>query len=59
MALKIDYDTVKLQKVTYDVIKITSPKIHHLKDVSKNFRFQAPPLAKSWCDTQRLSQTRD
>jgi len=51
MALKIDYDTIKFQKVTYhiiiDVMKITSPKTRHQNDVTK-FPFQAPPWAKSW-----------
>jgi len=47
MALKIDYGTVKLQKVT-NAIKITPPKIHHQNDVTKFFHFQTPLLAKSW-----------
>jgi len=30
MALKIDYDTVKLQKVTYDILwRLTVHLIHH------------------------------
>jgi len=41
--LKIDYDTEKLQKVTYDVIydvtKITSLKVNHQNDVIKIFHF--------------------
>jgi len=32
----------------YDVIKITSPKACHQNDITKNFHFQAPPLAKFW-----------
>jgi len=32
----------------YDVIKITSPKMHHQNYVTKSFPFQAPTLAKSW-----------
>jgi len=52
MILKIDYDTVKLQKSHmtsfYDVIKIMPPKVRHQNDVTKIFHFQAPPLAKSW-----------
>jgi len=32
----------------YDLIKISSPKIRHQNDVTKNFQFQAPPLAKPW-----------
>jgi len=49
MILKIDYDTVKLQKITYDIIKITPPKNASLNDVTKIFDFQAPLLAKSGC----------
>jgi len=48
MVLKIDYDTEKLQKVTYDVMKITSPIMRHQNDATRFFYFQAPPLAKSW-----------
>jgi len=51
MVLKIDHDTVKLQKIMtsfYDIIKITSPKTRHKNDVTILFYFQAPPLAKSW-----------
>jgi len=49
MVLKIDYDSVKLQKVTPNVIlwrhkyyitENTSSKLRH-----KKFHFQAPPLA--------------
>jgi len=40
LVLKIDYDTEKLQKVTYDVIKITSLKSRHQNDVTKIFHFQ-------------------
>jgi len=47
MVLIIDYDTVKLQKVIYDVIKITSLKIHHQNDVTKVFHFLTPHLTKS------------
>jgi len=51
MVLKIDYGTVKLQKVTYDAIllrqKNTSSKIRHYNDVTEIFHFQALPLAKS------------
>jgi len=32
----------------YDVIKIKSQKTCHQNDVTRNFHFQAPPLAKSW-----------
>jgi len=51
MILKMDYDTGKLQKVTYDyfndVIKITPPKIHHQNDVIKIFHsFLSPSLSK-------------
>jgi len=40
MILKIDCDSEKLQKVTYDVIKITSPKICHQNDVTKSSIFK-------------------
>jgi len=43
MVLKNDYDTVKLQKFTYDVIKIASPKIRHQNVLTKIFRFPVPP----------------
>jgi len=41
MILKIDYNTVKLQKVTYDVIKITPPK-YVIKMTSQNFSILKP-----------------
>jgi len=41
MVLKIDYDSVKLQKVTHnDVTKITSPKIRHQNYVTNIFIFK-------------------
>jgi len=43
MAFKIDYDTIKLQKVLYDVIKITTPKIRHQNDVTIFFIFKPLP----------------
>jgi len=52
MVLKNYYDTVKLQKVIYDVIKTTSPKIRHQNDVTTIFHFQASLLAKSWLRSQ-------
>jgi len=50
--LKIDYDTVKLQKVTkmtsfFEVIKIMSPEIRHQNDVTTFLHFQTPLLVKS------------
>jgi len=49
MILKIDCDTVLLQKVTYtsfyDVIKMTLPKMRHLNDVTF-FLFSNPSLSK-------------
>jgi len=38
---QIDYDIVNLQQVTYDVIKITSPKIRH-QNASQNFSIFKP-----------------
>jgi len=35
MVLKIDSDTIKLQKVTYDVIFMTSQRLRHRKFVIK------------------------
>jgi len=37
--LKIDYDTVKLQKDPYNVTKIASTKIHHQNNVTIFFHF--------------------
>jgi len=49
MILKIEYDTVKLQKVTYDVIFMTSKRLHHQKYVikwrHKFFPFSRPFLS--------------
>jgi len=58
MVLKIDYDTVKLQKVTYDVkyyvTKNTSSKWRH-----KNSPFSSSSLSKSclrsWIQWQRIN----
>jgi len=55
MVLKINYDTVNLQKVTYDVVKIMLLKIHHQNGVENFFHFQAPPLAKSWLGSWAVS----
>jgi len=50
MVLKIDYDTIKLQKVTYVVIFMTSYRLHHqnyvIKMTSQNFPFLNPSLSK-------------
>jgi len=46
MVLKIDYGTIKLQKVTYGIIKITSPKISHQNEVTNFFSFSSPSLSK-------------
>jgi len=48
MIFKFVYDTIKLLKLLYDVIKITSPKARHQNGVPFFFHFQDPPLAKSW-----------
>jgi len=45
MVFKIDYDTTKLQKVLYGVIKITLPKIRHQNDVTF-FLFSSLSLSK-------------
>jgi len=52
MVIKIHYGTLKLQKVTYDVIKITSPKFCHKIDVTNFFYFQVPLLCRVY--TYRL-----
>jgi len=49
MVLKFDYGTIKLQKVTYDIIFMTLQRLRHQNDVTKIFYFQASPLARSWC----------
>jgi len=41
-------NTLKLQKVTYDVVKITPPKIRNRNVITKIFHFQAPSLVKIW-----------
>jgi len=50
MVLKIDYDIVKFQKVSYDVIfdviKITLPKIRHHNDVTSFSFISSPSLSK-------------
>jgi len=50
MVLKIEYNTIKLQKVTYDVIFMTSQRLRHRKYVIKmtlqNFSFSSPSLSK-------------
>jgi len=50
MVLKIGCDTIKLQKVTYDVIFMTSQILRHRKYVIKmtlqNFSFKSPSLSK-------------
>jgi len=53
MVLKIDNDTVKLQKVTYDVINITSPKMRHQNYVTKFSIFKPlnPGCALAYIDT--------
>jgi len=45
MVLKIDYDTIKFQKVTYVIIFMTSPKIV-IKIKSQNFTFSSLSLCK-------------
>jgi len=43
MVFEVDYDGIELQKYSYDVITITSPK-----DVTKIFPIWAPPNQNFW-----------
>jgi len=49
--------TLKLQKVTNDVMKITSSKTNYQNYVTEIFRFHIPFLTKSWYNECKIAST--